>query len=170
MGLDMNFYLRKTILGTHTKDPSYLAHMVDIKKTEYPAELECFRNFADYEYDHFIIEYAVGYFRKFYPLHNFIIDCLADGCDECQYINIPVDRIDGIVDNLKISLEQSCKGNEEETKYKDDFADEDNEESMTSYARQYPAEVDLAVHFFTKIKEVMLNSKEVYELYYRASW
>lgn len=170
MGLDMNFYLRKTILGTHTKDADRLAHMVDIKKTDYPAELNCFRDFAEYEYDHFITEYAVGYFRKFYPLHNFIIDCLADGCDDCQYINIPVDRIDGIVDTLKISLEHRYKNDKEETKYKDDFAHSDEKEDMDRYARQYPEEVDLAINFFAKIKAVMLNSKEAYELYYRASW
>lgn len=169
MGLDMNFYLRKTELRLHTEDKTFCPETLRIK---FPAELGCLKENADGEFDHIITEYCVAYFRKFYPLHTFIINALCDGIDECQYVNIPAKDIDNIVDALQQALDNNSniEDNDIEPKYKDDFADDYDGDDFDGYTKQYPEEVHAAVDFFKTVKDAMLNSKEVYELYYRASW
>ena len=43
----------------------------------------------------------LGYWRKHANLHGFIVDCFADGNDDCQRINLDVDDLNHLIKTLE---------------------------------------------------------------------
>lgn len=47
-----------------------------------------------------IHEEEIGYWRKFNALHNFIVEEFADGVDECQKIELNIERVERVISVL----------------------------------------------------------------------
>lgn len=116
MGLDMYFYLKekKHVEGwARGNDDEYKAFGRYDAERGVPDEIaypEDIKELAEYIYkinfkstfinrDGFRM-YQIGYFRKFNALHNYIVNNLADGVDECQEIEITKDNLCALLDTL----------------------------------------------------------------------
>ena len=58
-------------------------------------------------------EYRLGYWRKFAPLHTFIVRQYADGVDECQRIDLETDdllEIAEVIEGNKLPADENCGG------------------------------------------------------------
>jgi len=117
MGLDMYFYAksREHVERIDPEDDNYKSFSKWRAKddptlkdeTNYPEDL---KELGDYIYrinfkssfveDDGFYRYQIGYFRKFNALHNYIVNELADGIDECQEIQITKDDLYTLLDKL----------------------------------------------------------------------
>lgn len=117
MGLDMYLYLRKNDYhsGVRWKPEE------ERKKAKYPRELKTFelsiseRNFTSVSTK---TDYQIGYWRKSYEIHDWIIQRCGKGIDECQEIYISEENLQYLLDycNTKIanlSLQKSKSESEE---------------------------------------------------------
>ena len=178
MGLDMYFYLKekRPVAGwARGNDDEYKAFgRYDAKEgavdeTAYPEDI---KELADYIYktnyksafinmDGFRM-YQIGYFRKFNALHNYIVNNLAEGIDECQEIEITKDNLYALLDKL-IRVDNNKDLAHSELPTADGFFF-----GNTAYDDWYFSNVKEAIEmcklFLTKID---FNK---YDLIYQASW
>ena len=149
MGLDMMLYGDKSI---YVKDT--------------PAKVDGF----PVEVDGFPVESIVldmGYWRKHANLHGFIVDCFADGNDDCQRINLDVDDLNHLIKTLEDDkmYEETTTGFFFGRSYHPGEKDE-----YGSYEEQKARDIDL----FTKARNWLMSNyskKDEYRsVYYQASW
>ena len=178
MGLDMYFYLKekRPVEGwTHGNDDEYKsfgrydAERGAVDMTTYPEDI---KELAEYIYkinfkstfinrDGFRM-YQIGYFRKFNALHNYIVNNLANGVDECQEIEITKDNLYDLLDTLtRVDNDKDLADSELPTADGFFFG-------STCYDDWYFSDVKDAIEmcelFLAKI------DFDKYDLIYRASW
>ena len=109
----------------------------------------------------------MGYWRKHANLHGFIVDCFAEGVDECQKIHLDEDDLNQIIE----ALEDDAIYNETTTGFffgRSYFPGEKDE--YGSYEEQKARDIDL----FTKARNWLTSNyakKDEYRsVYYQASW
>ena len=109
----------------------------------------------------------MGYWRKHANLHGFIVDCFAEGVDECQKIHLTADDLNHLID----CLENDSLYNETTTGFffgRSYFPGEKDE--YGSYEEQKARDIDI----FTRAKNwLTANSTgkgEFRSVYYQASW
>lgn len=100
MGLDM--YLKRTNRTNHTiKQLEKIDNDWDINPQD--EKLAPFLPLHEYEYskDVFSIFHEVAYWRKFNALHNWFVERVQGGVDECQMTEIDEDTLVAVIDDLK---------------------------------------------------------------------
>ena len=109
----------------------------------------------------------MGYWRKHANLHGFIVDCFANGEDECQKIHLEVEDLDHLIK----CLEEDSLYNETTTGFffgRSYFPGEKDE--YGSYEEQKARDIDL----FTKARNWLMSNypkqDEYRSVYYQASW
>ena len=109
----------------------------------------------------------MGYWRKHANLHGFIVDCFAEGVDECQKIHLTADDLNHLID----CLENDSLYNETTTGFffgRSYFPGEKDE--YGSYEEQKARDIDL----FTKARNWLManydKKNEYRSVYYQASW
>ena len=110
----------------------------------------------------------MGYWRKHANLHGFIVDCFANGEDECQKIHLSEDDLNHLIKCLE---NDELYKNGETTGFffgRSYFPGE--KDQYGSYEEQKARDIDL----FTKAKNWLTgeyNKRDEYRsVYYQASW
>lgn len=157
MGLDMYLYARKSSFKTRIKEDK------DKLFIEYPEEL---KEFADDMYDRFfqecIVEYAIGYWRKFNALHCYIVENFAEnGVDDCKPIYLDGYDIEQIVDTIKSILVDKDKAKELMPPADGFFF------GSTEISDWYFEDLEYSLWVFEKTLDAIRHG---YSIYYQASW
>jgi hypothetical protein len=108
--------------------------------------------------DTFFVE--VAYWRKFNALHSWFVDTCQDGVDECQYSEVPEDKLTILLDILHYVKQTK---NPDALKPKSGFFF-----GSTEIDDWYWSNVDDAISQLEKIKSEIDFSKEI--LVYHSSW
>lgn len=118
------------------------------------------------------LEYSVGYWRKANHIHNFFVNCIQEGIDDCRESYVDTDCLeelldicekiikkcklkkDGTISNLKLAeqLLPTCQGF---------FFGSDRYDG--SYLQSIKDTIDI-------IKPLLEKTDELYDIYYRSSW
>ena len=94
MGLDMHLSGEKFFVPDYkTLQAEYEAG----KERPSPSEARTLGKPVDADGEHMSsTQHDLGYWRKFAPLHEYIVETFADGVDECQRIELEVDDLEKI--------------------------------------------------------------------------
>jgi hypothetical protein len=179
MGLDMYIY-KKTYVKNWEHTPKGQKFSITIKRGG--------KKFEGIKTDRISeITESVGYWRKFNALHNWFVQELADGVDDCKEIYIGEDRLKellGVLQKVKTALDGSPKkkvqvhtgwANGKETYEEGEAYDTDEVEELfptaagfffggTEYDDYYYNEVCKTIVLFEELLE------EGGDFYYQASW
>jgi hypothetical protein len=103
MGLDMflttDLYFSKYSSGCYQDDEAAKKELMAVlDKLPLPARYD--------ELMSYDIEAKVGYWRKANAIHNWIVQNVADGVDECQKISMPRDSIQALYNTCNFLLEK----------------------------------------------------------------
>ena len=110
------------------------------------------------------IEYPVGYWRKANAIHNYFVQTLGEGVDECQEMYVPRETLSDLRERCQdviasSDMEQMAKEVGLETVSGFFFGD-------TEYGDWYKEDLKLTV----EICDFVLALPEEYSLHYQASW
>jgi len=158
MGLDM--YLNSTNRTNHSiEELQAIDH--DTLTPESP-EAAPFLPLREYEYmrDVYSIFHEVAYWRKFNALHNWFVQRVQGGIDECQLSEIHKDTLTALIDDLRaVSNGETVEVLEPVSGFF--FGSTDKDE-------YYLERINKALNTFEKILQTFDFKK--YRLFYRASW
>ena len=110
------------------------------------------------------VEYPVGYWRKANAIHNYFVQTLGEGVDECQEMYVPRETLSDLRERCQdviasSDMEQMAKEVGLETVSGFFFGD-------TEYGDWYKEDLKLTV----EICDFVLALPEEYSLHYQASW
>lgn len=122
---------------------------------------------VDTEGDHIeSARYRLGYWRKFAPLHQFIVDRFAEGKDECQTISLSAEDLHEVADTIEAGLlppNQDCGGFF--------FGNADWWDEMRAEAKEHAAKFRAAAVWVGSEPKYDSGHKAQWRsVYYRASW
>jgi len=158
MGLDM--YLTRTNRTNHTTEELEAIDHEFI--TPEKAEAAPFLPLREYQYSDgfYTIFHEVAYWRKFNALHNWFVERVQGGVDECQLSEIDDDTLVALIDDLKaVSRGEFVEDLEPVSGFFFGGIDKDE---------HYYERINEALHLFGDI----LNNFDFKKcrLFYRASW
>jgi len=110
------------------------------------------------------IEYPVGYWRKANAIHNYFVQTLGEGVDECQEMYVPRETLSDLRERCQdviasSDMEQMAQEVGLETVSGFFFGD-------TSYGEWYKEDLKLTI----EICDFVLKLPEDYSFHYQASW
>jgi len=158
MGLDM--YLKRTNRTNHTTEELEAIDHEFI--TPEKAEAAPFLPLREYEYSNgfYTIFHEVAYWRKFNALHNWFVERVQGGVDECQLSEIDDDTLIALIDDLRaVSKGEVIEDLEPVSGFF--FGSTDKDE-------YYLKQINHALDTFEEILKTFDFKK--YRLFYRASW
>ena len=116
------------------------------------------------QYAGITVEYPVGYWRKANAIHNYFVQTLGEGVDECQEMYVPRETLSDLRERCQdviasSDMEQMAQEVGLETVSGFFFGD-------TEYGEWYKEDLKLTV----EICDFVLALPEEYSLHYQASW
>ena len=110
------------------------------------------------------VEYPVGYWRKANAIHNYFVQTLGEGVDECQEMYVPRETLSDLRERCQdviasSDMEQMAQEVGLETVSGFFFGD-------TEYGEWYKEDLKLTI----EICDFVLALPEEYSLHYQASW
>ena len=116
------------------------------------------------QYAGITVEYPVGYWRKANAIHNYFVQTLGEGVDECQEMYVPRETLSDLRERCQdviasSDMEQMAQEVGLETVSGFFFGD-------TEYGEWYREDLKLTV----EICDHVLKLPEEYSLHYQASW
>ena len=116
------------------------------------------------QYAGITVEYPVGYWRKANAIHNYFVQTLGEGVDECQEMYVPRETLSDLRERCvevigSDNMEQMAQEVGLETVSGFFFGD-------TEYGEWYREDLKLTV----EICDHVLKLPEEYSLHYQASW
>ena len=110
------------------------------------------------------VEYPVGYWRKANAIHNYFVQTVGGGVDECQEMYVPRDMLSYLRESCQAVLSSDNmeeKAQEVGLETVDGFFFGD-----TEYGEWYTLDLQLTI----EIIDHVLTLPEEYSLHYQASW
>lgn len=162
MGLDMYFEARKSVYHSFSRWDESEGRS---DETNYPEDLKVMADhiskthFRSSEVEEY---YTVGYFRKFNALHNWIVQNLADGVDDCQRILVSKKDIQKLKEICIEILADKSKAPKLLPTTDGFFF------GSTDYDEYYMSDVKDAFELFSLILDTV--DFNTYDIIYQASW
>lgn len=156
-------YLKKRIYLTsfHKHDETVeLKKTININNKEYSTEnLTC-------------LEYSVGYWRKANHIHNFFVNAVQDGIDDCREYYVDTDCLEELLDICE-KIIKKCKLKKNGTISNSKLAEQllptcqgfffGNDSYDENYLQSIRDTIDI-------IEPLLEETDELYDIYYRSSW
>ena len=162
MGLDQYLtakkYVSKWDYSNDYKDKAISQEFTDLLPMDTP-DITRYGQFAG-----ITVEYPVGYWRKANAIHNYFVQTLGEGVDECQEMYVPRETLSDLRERCQdviasSDMEQMAQEVGLETVSGFFFGD-------TSYGEWYKEDLKLTI----EICDFVLTLPEEYSLHYQASW
>lgn len=97
----------------------------------------------------------VGYWRKFWPLHNWFVNNAQEGNDDCRPVLVSAQQLEELEENLdQVEDDPDSAG---------DFFMDDTDEDV----RLDPDEVDFTLRVIVQARKLQAQG---WDIYYRGSW
>lgn len=112
------------------------------------------------------VDVCVAYWRKANQIHNWFVQTLAGGVDECQDIYVPIEKLKELVNVCKEVLEDHSKASILLPTRSGFFF------GNTNYFEDYFEDLEYTVNQLTKVIEVYktYGEQEELDIIYNASW
>lgn len=153
MGLDM-YLNKKVFIGANYEHRGIQGELL-IKDKE-GNRLDAGLNKLSY------LEYQAAYWRKANQIHNWFVNNIQEGRDECQESYVPIDALRELLDLCKTVQADHSKAEELLPSTSGFFF------GTTEYDDWYFEDIDNTVSMLTELLED--PDIEKYEFYYQASW
>ena len=145
--------------GVSTKIPP--KHMIDFYK---PHLIERYSHWdTEHEYGYMGIMEQVGYWRKVNAIHQWFVDCVQDGIDDCDYHNeVTKEDLEELLDTCQRVLDDHSLADELLPTQSGFFFGD------TEYDEYYFADIEDTVDIIKNVLETTDFDKEM--IYYVSSW
>ena len=156
MGLDM-YFRKKTYVKNWGHTPKEKEFEIDIKRGGSPCV------FIKPERIEVIVE-KVGYWRKFNALHQWFVDNVQKGVDDCGEYYVPIEKIEELIDVLKEVRDNPSTADETLPTQAGFFF------GNTDYDEYYYQEVNETIELLERLLQEDDENEALIDYYYSSSW
>lgn len=156
MGLDM-YFRKRTYVKNWGHTPKEREFEIDIKRggSPYPS--------IKPERIEGIVE-EIAYWRKFNALHQWFVDNVQNGVDDCGEHFVPIDKIEELIDVLKEVRDNPSTADEIFPTQAGFFF------GNTDYDEYYYQEVNETIDLFESLLKENEENQDIIDYYYSSSW